>query len=182
MTYYGTNELAASFRLVRSNTIRIAEDIPEDRYGFKATPDTRSVSQVLVHIAFGPAIQSHIQGNRIDDLGKVSFPDLILKRNAEESRPRSKAEILTLLRDEGETFASYLESLSESFLAERVAMPAGAQPATKSRFEMLLGPKEHEMHHRAQLMLLQRMIGLVPHLTRQMQERHAQAAARLTQP
>jgi len=42
---------------------------------------------------------------------------------------------------------------------------------------MLLSAKEHEMHHRGQLMMLQRMIGLVPHLTRQMQERHAQAQA-----
>ena len=30
------------------------------------------------------------------------------------------------------------------------------------------------MHHRGQLMTMQRMIGLVPHLTRQMQERMAQ--------
>jgi hypothetical protein len=30
------------------------------------------------------------------------------------------------------------------------------------------------MHHRAQLMTIQRMIGQVPHLTRQMQERMAQ--------
>ena len=55
-------------------------------------------------------------------------------------------------------------------------MPPGADPATKTRLEMLLSPKEHEMHHRAQLMLLQRMVGLVPHLTRQMQERMAQYA------
>jgi uncharacterized damage-inducible protein DinB len=41
---------------------------------------------------------------------------------------------------------------------------------------MLLSPKEHEMHHRGQLMMLQRMIGLVPHLTRQTQERMAQAS------
>jgi len=36
------------------------------------------------------------------------------------------------------------------------------------------------MHHRAQLMTMQRMIGQVPHLTRQMQERmaHAQAQQR----
>ena len=36
---------------------------------------------------------------------------------------------------------------------------------------MLLGPKEHEMHHRAQLMTMERMLGITPHLTRQMQER-----------
>ena len=53
-------------------------------------------------------------------------------------------------------------------------MPPGAQPAAKSRFEMLMSPKEHEMHHRGQLMLVQRMIGLVPHLTRRQQERMAQ--------
>ena len=57
-------------------------------------------------------------------------------------------------------------------------MPAGAPgPATKTRFEMLLGPKEHEMHHRGQLMTIQRMIGQVPHLTRQFQERMAAQAA-----
>ena len=56
-------------------------------------------------------------------------------------------------------------------------MPPGMQPATKTRFEMLLGSKEHEMHHRAQLMTMQRMIGQVNHLTRAMQERMAQMAA-----
>jgi uncharacterized damage-inducible protein DinB len=56
-------------------------------------------------------------------------------------------------------------------------MPPGMGPATKSRFEMLLGPKEHEMHHRGQLMTVQRMIGLVPHLTRKNQERMQAAMA-----
>ena len=50
------------------------------------------------------------------------------------------------------------------------------QPATKSRFEMLLGPKEHEMHHRGQLMLVQRLIGQVPELTRRRQAMQVQAA------
>ena len=92
------------------------------------------------------------------------------------AKPRTKAEIIALLTSEGEKFASYLESLAESFLAEPVAMPPGFQPATKSRFEMLLSPKEHEMHHRGQLMVVQRMLGMIPHLTRAMQERMAQAA------
>jgi uncharacterized damage-inducible protein DinB len=45
---------------------------------------------------------------------------------------------------------------------------------------MIMSLKEHEMHHRAQLMLMQRMIGQVPHLTRAMQERFAAAAAQRT--
>jgi len=33
-------------------------------------------------------------------------------------------------------------------------------------FEVLLGAKEHEMHHRAQLTVIERLLGIVPHLTR----------------
>jgi len=177
MTYYGSRDLAASFRQVRGNTIQIADDIPENKYTFKAAPDCRSIGQTLVHIALSPGFQSHIHANRISDLKNVNFPELVQKFLAEEAKQRTKAEVVALLKAEGETFASYLEGLSDSFLAEPVAMPPGMQPPTKTRFEMLLAPKEHEMHHRGQLMVLQRMVGLVPHLTRQMQERMAQMAA-----
>ena len=88
---------------------------------------------------------------------------------------RAKAEIVELLRTEGAVYASFLDGVTEAFFSERVAMPPGAQPAAKSRFEMLMSPKEHEMHHRGQLMLVQRMIGLVPHLTRRQQESLAPA-------
>ena len=182
MNCYGDKELAASFRTVRNNTIQVAEEIPESKYAFQAAPDVRSVGQTLVHIAMGPTFQLHVHQNRFDDLKKVNFPELMGKAAAEEATPRSKAEIIALLRAEGEKFASYLESLPESFLAERVTMPPGGQPTAKSRLEMLLSPKEHEMHHRGQLMLVERMIGLVPHLTRQFQERMAaQAQAREAQ-
>ena len=175
MIYYGGKELAASFRTVRASTVRIAEDIPEGKYEFSAAPDCRSIGRTLAHIAIGSGVQMHMHSNKIDDLKKVNFSELMQKFGAEEAKPRTNAEIITLLNTEGDMFALFLEGLSESFLAERVMMPPGAQPATKSRFEMLLSPKEHEMHHRGQLMMLERMLGLVPHLTRQFQARMAQA-------
>ena len=177
MTYYGAGELAASFRQVRSNTIQIAEEIPEDQYDFRAAPDTRSVGQTLVHIALSPAFQLQVHRNRISDLQNVNFLELVGGIAAEEAKPRTKADIVALLKSEGDLFASYLEGLTETFLAETVQMPPGAQPPVKTRFEMLMSTKEHEMHHRGQLMLLQRMIGLTPHLTRQMKERMARRAA-----
>jgi uncharacterized damage-inducible protein DinB len=177
MNCYGCKELAAAFRTVRNNTIQIAEDIPESKYEFRAAPDTRTVGQTLTHIALGPTFQHHIQSNKITDMKNVNFQALMQQVMAEEAKPRTKAEIIAFLKSEGDRFASFLEGLSESFLAEQVTMPPGMTPATKSRFEMVLGTKEHEMHHRGQLMLVQRMLGLVPHLTRQMQERLAQAQA-----
>ena len=177
MTYYGGKEMAAAFRTVRNNTLLIAEEIPENKYEFRACPDTRTVGQLLTHIALGPSIQLGMPGNKITDLKTINFGEMIQKVTAEEAKPRTKAEIIAFLKSEGDVFASFLEGVSDAFLAEEVTMPPGATPATKSRFEMLLGAKEHEMHHRAQLMQIQRMIGLVPHLTRQMQERMAQMQA-----
>jgi len=81
--------------------------------------------------------------------------------------------VIELLRKDGEHFASMLDGFTNDFLAQRVAMPAGMTPQSRTRFEMILGVKEHEMHHRAQLMLIERMLGIVPHLTREMQARIA---------
>ena len=177
MTYYGGKNLAFSFRQVRNNTIQIAEEIPEASYNFKGAPDTRSIGQLLTHIALGAGIQMHIHGSNVSDLKTVNFMELFQKSMAEETRPRTKTETIALLTAEGDKVATFLEGLSDDFLAEPVTQPPGMQPATKTRFEMLMSMKEHEMHHRGQLMLVQRMIGLVPHLTRQMQERMAQRAA-----
>ena len=177
MTYYGSKDLAAAFRTVRNNTIKIAEEIPENKYDFKPAPDCRSVAQTLAHLAISTGFQSHIHANKISDLKTVNFMELMTKFNAEEAKPRTKAELIAFLTAEGDKFASLLESLPESFLAEQVTMPPGAPQPTKSRFEMLLSAKEHEMHHRGQLMTMQRMVGQVPHLTRQMQERFAQMQA-----
>ncbi len=179
MTFYGGKELAAAFRTVRGNTLQIAEEIPESKYDFRAAPDVRPAGKLLTHIALSSGWAHQLHGNRIDDLMKVNFPEVVQKAMAEEAKPRTKAEIVALLKGEGEKFAAFLEGLSDEFLAERVKLPPGAPVATKSRFEMLLSPKEHEMHHRGQLMLIERMLGIVPHLTRQQQERMAamQAAA-----
>ena len=181
MTYYGGKEMAAAFRTVRENTIKIADEIPEEKYGFKPADDSRTIGQTLTHIALGPGFQFQIHGNKVSDMKTLNFPEMMKHIQTEEAKTRTKAEIVAFLKDEGEKFASFLEGLQESFLGEQVTMPPGAAPASKSRFEMLLGAKEHEMHHRAQLMTIQRMIGQVPHLTRQMQERFAQMAAAAAQ-
>ena len=174
MNYYGAKDLARSFRTVRGNTLTIAEEIGEEHYGFRATPETRTVAQMLVHIALLPKLQTQIHGvERRTTLEGFDFPAFVGGLIAEEQTPRSKAQIVELLRDGGESFAKWLEGLSDDFLGESVSMPPGATPASKTRFELILGVKEHEMHHRAQLMVMERMLGITPHLTRAMQARVA---------
>jgi uncharacterized damage-inducible protein DinB len=175
MTYYGAKELAESFRTVRKNTIQIAQDIPEDKYSFRAAPDTRTVEKLLTHIALASRFQYQINAvQRVSNFEGFDFMSVFQKMGEEEAKPRTKAEVVELLNTEGAIWSNFVAGASEDLLSQIVTFPQGSTPPTKSRLELIMSVKEHEMHHRAQLMLIERIIGIVPHLTRQMQERMAQ--------
>ena len=176
MVAYGGKELAAAFRTVRKNSVQTAEDIPEEKYGFSPAAGTRTVAQTLAHIAYISRVAEDMHRTRhISGFDGYDFFALMGKIGADEAKLTTKAAIVAALKSEGEQFASWLESLSDEFLAERVEN--FDKSGSRSRLEMLLSPKEHEMHHRGQLMLAQRLIGVVPHLTRERQERAAAMAA-----
>ena len=109
MNCYGPKELAESFRTVRKNTIRIAEDIPEEKYGFRAAPDTRSVGELLAHIslAYGFQYQVHAQEAR-KSLAGFDFPSLMQRLGAEEKVRRTKDETLVMLRSSSDKWAGWL--------------------------------------------------------------------------
>ena len=180
MNYYGAKDLAAAFRTVRKNTLIVAEEIPEDKYSFRPAEGTRTVGELLTHIAHGWKFHEKVilveKRTTMEGFDFMGFLGPLL---AEQAKPRTKAEIITLLKDEGEKFAKAVEVLSDDFLAHVVLMPPGAAQASRTRFDMLMSVKEHEMHHRGQLMLIERMLGIKPHLTREQEARLAamQAAA-----
>jgi uncharacterized damage-inducible protein DinB len=174
--------LAEAFRTVRGNTITIGEEIPEEQYGFKPSPDIRSVAETLAHLAMNTGWQVTIHGEGVTFIDFEMFSRRVAEATAAEKLLTTKAEILRALKDEGGKFASFLESLSDQKLAETVSFPPAVQPPIRTRFEMLLAAKEHEMHHRGQLMTYERMLGIVPHLTRRRDEARRAAAAAAASP
>jgi uncharacterized damage-inducible protein DinB len=154
-------------RVVRGNTIAIAADIPEAQYDYRPTSDSRSVRETLLHMASRTFFDFHIhEEQRRQSMEGFDFPAFFAGLRTNEKCGISKDEILAVLRDEGERWCEWVEKLSEERAAELVTL-GGA--AGKTRFEMLIGTKEHEMHHRAQLMVIERLLGIVPHLTRNRQ-------------
>ena len=168
MNLYGRKQLIESTRTVRNNTILIAQDIPETDYGYRPAPGSRSVAETLVHIASRSRFDRFVhQEEHVQSFEGFDFGALLKNSETEERRPRSKNQIIELLRSDGESWCQWVESLPKELLTEQVRMPGGT---SKSRFEMLLGTKEHEMHHRAQLTVIERLLGIVPHLTRSRQQ------------
>ena len=175
MTPYGAKDIASSFRTVRENTIKVAEDIPEDKYDFQAAEGVRTVRQMLIHISTLPkfAFLLHRDNAQLKSLEGFDFMAFMGPIMAAEQEPRTKAQIIQALRETGEEFATWVAALSDDFLGEVVTMPQGGTPPARSRFDMLIAAKEHEMHHRGQLMLIERLLGITPHLTSERQERMA---------
>lgn len=164
VSLYGISELADSMAVVRKNTIIIAEEIPESDYHFRPTQDSRSVAETLIHIAGLWRFDLHVHDEaHLDSIEDFDIGGLIEDGRIEEQRPRPKAEIIDLLRTEGERQVEWVRRLSDHRVAERVRMPGGG---SISRFQSLIGLKEHEMQHRAQLTVLERLLGIVPHFTR----------------
>ncbi len=78
MNYYGSRELANSFRTVRKNTILVAQDIPEEKYSFRPAPDTRSVGELLSHIALAKSFQEQVHAKeRRKNMDGFDFPALM---------------------------------------------------------------------------------------------------------
>ena len=174
MSLYNIRHLLDSFRAVRRNTIQTAEEVPEADYQYRPTPASRSVAETLVHIAWaGSGDRFMHEEKRIASFERFDLGAFLAMSEVEEMRKRTKAEIIELLNSEGERWVQWVEQLPEPFLSETVRLTDGS---SVSRFEMLLGTKEHEMEHRAQLTVIQRLLGLVPHFTRNLPNTRDKAA------
>jgi uncharacterized damage-inducible protein DinB len=164
MNLYGPKQLAESIRTVRRNVVLIAEDIHEDDYLFRPSVGSRSVAEILNHIAFFSNFDYLFhEEEHVTTVEAFDFGQILKDSESQEKRIQTKSKLIGLLKDSGESWAEWVEFVPEQFLAEGVAQRDGT---LKTRFEMILGTKEHEMHHLGQLTVIERMLGIVPHLTR----------------
>lgn len=164
MNLYGPKQLAESIRIVRRSTVLIAEDIHEDDYVYRPVVGSRTVAEVLAHIAYFSRFDRFLHEEEpVTAMDTFDFGKLLKEAESEEKTLRTKATLVDWLKESGESWAQWVELLPELFLAEEITQRNGSQ---KTRFEMILGTKEHEIHHRGQLTVIERILGIVPHFTR----------------
>ena len=133
MQGYDAKDLGRSFRTVRGNTIQIAEDIPEAKYGFRAAEGTRTVAETLAHIASATRFPQRAHAERVSHMTYDTFRTAMADRAKYEAGLTTKSAIVNALRNEGEEFAAFMEGLSGSTLSETVSFPPGAEPPSKTR-------------------------------------------------
>lgn len=154
--------IIGSWREVRSGLIDEAEQIPADKFSFQATPEMRSVAQLLQHII---ETQKFLIGEvcRPDtNILRQSFADQIKTYAAGVSEVNDRDGLLNLLRasiDDAETKllanADEMRNTMKRFDGKEVSKLASLSFAIA-----------HEMYHRGQLTVYERLLNIEPVLTR----------------
>jgi uncharacterized damage-inducible protein DinB len=143
-------ELVATWQRAGTEIIDVAQAMPEEKYGYKPTPEISTFRDQLVHV-------TGITQRFIDTAkGTKSEPG--------HAHPAmTKAEVIALLKQTFQTGQGMLGSLTDAQLLEQVKFPFGDRMVT--RFTFWQGPLYQIRNHHGQLVVYLRLNGIVPPTT-----------------
>ncbi|WP_250434563.1 DinB family protein [Hanstruepera flava] len=140
-------------RLENSKTylILVAETMPEDKYTFKATPESMSFAEHLMHI--GWAMDWHSQSLMGGRKARDWNTDTELKVDN-----KSKTEMIATIAKTFDNTIAFISNFDTNKLKER--LDYFGLDRTKRQILLLLA--DHITHHRAQMLVYMRLNGLKP--------------------
>jgi len=131
--------------------ILVAETMPEDKYDFKAMPESMSFAENLMHI--GWAMDWHSQSLMGGREARDWNTDTELKAD-----DKSKKEMIAKI---SETFGKTIEFIS-NFDLNRLEERLDYFGADRTKRQILLLLADHITHHRGQMLVYMRLNGLKP--------------------
>jgi len=135
----------------RKYLLLVAEMMPEDKYNFKATPESLSFSENLMHIGF--AIDWHSQSLLGGRKSRDWKTDTIFK-----VAHKSKKEMITIIHN---TFNTTIQ-LIKQFDTTQFNDTLDYFGLTRTKRQIFLLLADHITHHRGQMLVHMRLNGLVP--------------------
>ncbi len=145
-------DFADMLALSRDYTLECAESMPEGKYPFRPNSEVRSFGQHMVHIA------ESLRGLYDMVLSGKNTPAAPLSEAGQEA-VRSRAEVVSQLRQAFDYVATATATLTEMDLGQRVSFLGNRQLARWRVLDLIL---DHTTHHRAQAIVYMRMNGVRP--------------------
>jgi uncharacterized damage-inducible protein DinB len=128
-------------------TLKVAKEMPEEKYGFKPVPGEMSFGEQLLHITANLSwLTSSYITNSKNPVIKPATPI------------QKKEEIIQVLNKTYDFAINALKSFDAAHLADTVSFFAG----TKTKLQIINLISDHQTHHRAQLIVYLRLNGIKP--------------------
>jgi uncharacterized damage-inducible protein DinB len=167
------DRLIQSWSEVRTGLINEASQISEEHFSFRAVPETRSVAELLQHIV---QVQKLLVGEacRNDtNLMRQSFADHINEYAPDVAAITDKNGLLELLRSSLEPAEATIRGCGDG-LQQNMQRFDGKE---MTKYDVLNFAIAHEMYHRGQLTVYERLLGVEPALTQYFNKRFMTATA-----
>src|SRR5690606_30131608 len=131
--------------------ILVAETMPEDKYDFKATPESMSFSENLMHIAW--AMDWHSQSLMGGREARDWNTDTELKVDN-----KSKKDMIAKIDETFDKTIAFISNFSPEKLKERLDY----FESDRTKRQVLLLLTDHITHHRGQMLVYMRLNGFKP--------------------
>ena len=135
----------------RKYIVLVAETMPENKYSFKATPESLSFAENLLHIGY--AMDWHSQSLLGGRASRDWQTDTIFKVSS-----KSKAEMIALINS---TFDETIKLIGE-FDTTQLDDHLDYFGLNRNKRQILMLLADHITHHRAQMLVSMRLNGLTP--------------------
>lgn len=160
-------EVLDAWKEVRAGLIAEVEQIPAEQFGFQATPESRSVAGILRHVI---EAQRFFMGElcRPDtDFKRLPILELMEKQAAEAYSGGNKEELIASLTLTMEWAEAMIRAFGEEAFRETVERLDGKKMSKLAYLHFLIS---HEMHHRGQISVYERLLKIEPALTARLRE------------
>ncbi len=157
------DETLEAWEDARHGIIEEVENIPEDRFDFRPTPDVRSLAELVQHILEVAFLMTGELTRPDTDLKRTPWPELIELYAGHVAEADTKAKLLELLRSQLEEGVRKFREAGELALLQLITRFDGKQG---TKLAWLHHGIAQEMYHRGQLTLYERLMGIEPALTR----------------
>lgn len=148
-------DVLSNLNAMEKKIVDLAKAIPEDKYGWRPSPDTRSIREVLIHIANANHLLKEVA---VQQPSKEVLVKLIADEGKGEKDPLSRDAVVQKITS---GFADVRKVLEDS-RAGRLASDAqlfGQATTFRGIFVTLIG---HASEHLGQLIAYSRMAGVTP--------------------
>jgi uncharacterized damage-inducible protein DinB len=154
-----STDLIKDWRSQQETMMKIAEAMPEDKFGFRSTPPQRSYGEQILHVAGANVMLMKFLG------GKTAAPPITdTDLSTFGLKATSKPDILQALKQSYEFGDAVLHEFSDEALVQTVKGPRWIGEATRAK--MVYYTMGHTLDIYGQMVVYLRLNGIVPPASR----------------
>lgn len=152
------NSMAYILKSMKTYTLEVVDQMPEDTFDYKPTDSVRTFRQQVQHIIGTNhfLLNHYLKGNAAS-----SLPD-DLRKSFFYAEKTTKMELMELLGSQFDETVTFLENASKDQYSKTFTFGTPEAPEIKDYFTAVMLVRDHISHHRAQLVLYLRFNNITP--------------------